>query len=80
MDAYLGSIILVAFNYVPTGCMLCNGQILPISQYNALFALLGTTYGGDGQTTFALPNLNGSALQQGLSYVIFVNGIFPPRQ
>ena len=45
------------FNFAPTGWQLCNGQILPISQYTALFALLGTTYGGNGTSTFQLPNL-----------------------
>jgi len=58
-DQFLSEIRIVSFNYAPTGWALCNGQILPISQYAALFALLGTTYGGNGQTTFALPNLQG---------------------
>ena len=49
------------FNFAPTGWALCNGQILPISQNTALFSLLGTTYGGNGQSTFALPNLQDSA-------------------
>ena len=46
-----------AFNFAPTGWALCQGQLLPISQNTALFSLLGTTYGGDGKSTFALPNL-----------------------
>ncbi len=54
---YIGEIKLVPFNYPPKGWAFCNGQLLPINQNQALFALLGTTYGGDGQTTFALPNL-----------------------
>jgi microcystin-dependent protein len=57
MTPYLGQITLVAFNFAPVGWALCNGQLLQISQNDALFALIGTTYGGDGQTTFALPNL-----------------------
>ena len=57
MDPYLGQITLVAFNFAPVGWAFCNGQLLPIDQYAALFQLIGTTYGGDGQTTFALPNL-----------------------
>ena len=57
MEAYLGEIKMFAGNFAPTGFALCNGQILPINQYAALFSLLGTTYGGNGQTTFALPNL-----------------------
>jgi len=51
--------MLVAFNFAPQGFALCNGQTLPISQNTALFSLLGTQYGGDGRTTFALPNLQG---------------------
>lgn len=53
----MGMIALFGFNFAPKGWMFCNGQLLSISQNSALFALLGTTYGGDGQTTFALPNL-----------------------
>src|SRR5512147_2633045 len=56
---YLAEIRIVSFNYAPRGWALCNGQLLPINQNQALFALLGTTYGGDGRTTFALPNLQG---------------------
>jgi microcystin-dependent protein len=59
MEAFIGQLALVAFNYAPQNWALCNGQILPISQYAALFSLLGTSYGGDGVTTFALPNLQG---------------------
>jgi microcystin-dependent protein len=57
VEPYLGQITLVAFNFAPVGWAFCNGQLLPIDQYTALFSLLGTTYGGDGQTTFALPDL-----------------------
>ena len=53
----MGMIALFGFNFAPKGWMFCNGQLLSIAQNSALFALLGTTYGGDGQTTFALPNL-----------------------
>jgi microcystin-dependent protein len=62
IDAYIGEIKPVAFNYAPMGWMLCNGQTLPISQYQALFALLGTYYGGDGVTNFKLPDLRGRVL------------------
>jgi microcystin-dependent protein len=58
-EPFLGSIILFAGNFAPRGWAFCNGQILVISQNTALFSLLGTTYGGDGQTTFALPDLRG---------------------
>ena len=54
---FLSEIRIMAFDYAPQGWALCNGQILPINQNQALFALLGTTYGGNGQTTFALPDL-----------------------
>lgn len=56
-EPFLGEITIFGGNFAPVGWMFCAGQILPISQYDALFSLLGTTYGGDGQTTFALPNL-----------------------
>jgi microcystin-dependent protein len=58
-EAYLGEIRIYAFNFPPTGWALCNGQELQINQNQALFALLGTNYGGNGVTTFALPNLQG---------------------
>ena len=58
-DPYLGEIRMVGFNYAPVGWALCNGAIMAISQNNALFALLGTVYGGNGQTTFGLPDLRG---------------------
>src|SRR6478609_2509939 len=58
-EPFLSEIKLVSFNFPPKGWALCNGQGLPINQNQALFALLGTTYGGNGQTTFALPNLQG---------------------
>lgn len=60
-DQYLGEIRMVGFDFAPTGWALCNGQLLSISQNTALFSLLGTAYGGDGKSTFGLPNLQGSA-------------------
>jgi microcystin-dependent protein len=56
---FLGQIMMVGFNFSPRGWAFCDGQLLAISQNDALFALLGTTYGGDGVTTFALPDLRG---------------------
>ncbi len=79
-QAYIGSIMLVGFNFAPMGWAFCNGQTLPINQNQALFALLGTTYGGDGMSNFKLPTLNAGALQTGLNYIICLNGIFPQRQ
>ena len=58
-NPFLGMIIIVPYNFNPRGWAFCNGQILPIVQNTALFSLLGTTYGGNGQTTFALPDLRG---------------------
>jgi len=58
-EPFLSEIKVVSFNFAPKGWALCNGQLLPINQNQALFALLGTTYGGNGQTNFALPNLRG---------------------
>jgi microcystin-dependent protein len=58
-EPFLSEIKLASFNFAPKGWALCNGQFLPINQNQALFSLLGTTYGGNGQTTFALPNLRG---------------------
>src|SRR5436305_5480459 len=58
-DPFLSEIRIMSFNFPPKGWALCNGQFLPINQNQALFSLLGTTYGGNGQTTFALPNLRG---------------------
>src|SRR3954469_1034175 len=58
-EPFLSEIKVVSFNFPPKGWALCNGQLLPINQNQALFALLGTTYGGNGQTNFALPNLRG---------------------
>ncbi|MDC5698473.1 tail fiber protein [Intrasporangium calvum] len=58
-EPFLGEIRLLSFIFAPKGWALCNGQLLPINQNQALFALLGTTYGGDGQVNFALPDLRG---------------------
>jgi microcystin-dependent protein len=60
-DQYLGEIRMVGFNFAPLGWALCNGQLMSISQNTALFSLLGTNYGGDGRSTFGLPNLQASA-------------------
>ncbi len=56
---YVGEIRMFAGNFAPAGWMFCGGQLLPISEYETLFNLIGTTYGGDGQSTFALPDLRG---------------------
>ena len=84
MESYLCSIILFAGNFAPRGWAFCHGQILPIAQYSAIYALLGTTYGGDGISNFALPDLrNSTPLNAGsdstLQYIICLEGIFPSR-
>ena len=56
---FIGEVKMVSFNFAPKGWAFCNGQLLAINQNQALFSILGTTYGGNGQTTFALPNLQG---------------------
>lgn len=62
METFLGTILAFGFNFAPRGWQLCYGQTLSIAQNTALFSLLGTTYGGNGQTTFALPDLRGRSL------------------
>jgi microcystin-dependent protein len=60
-DPFVAEIRIFPFNFAPKGWAFCDGQLLPLSQNTALFSLLGTTYGGDGKSTFALPNLQGDA-------------------
>ena len=74
-DPFLSELKLVAFNFAPKGWSLCNGQLQQINQNQALFSLLGTTYGGDGQRTFALPDLRQRVpISQGGGYVIGEKG------
>ncbi len=61
-EPFVGEIRVFAFSFAPTGWALCNGQLLPIQQNAALFSILGTTFGGDGRTNFALPNLQGNVV------------------
>jgi microcystin-dependent protein len=63
-DPFVAEIRIFAFNFAPKGWAFCDGQLLPISQNTALFSLLGTTYGGDGKSTFALPDMQGNAPMQ----------------
>lgn len=79
-EPFIGEIALVGFNFAPQGWATCSGQLLPISQNSALFSLIGTTFGGDGQQTFALPDLRGrrivgaGQLPGGSSYVLGQQG------
>jgi len=68
---YLGELKIISWNFAPKGWSLCNGQLLPINQNQALFSILGTTYGGNGQTNFALPDLRGRVPQhQGQGFLL----------
>lgn len=74
---YLGQLAWVTFNYTPAGWLPCNGQLLPIAQYSALFSLLGTQYGGNGSSNFALPDLQGRTIigsGSGPGLTSYVNG------
>jgi microcystin-dependent protein len=79
MDYYLGSIELFPYDFVPSGWMLCNGNILSIAPYMPLFALIGNKFGGDGRTTFAVPNLLNTSPVTGMEYYICSMGIYPVR-
>jgi microcystin-dependent protein len=81
LDPFLGEVETFAFNFCPTGWMTLNGQVLPINQYQALFALLGTTYGGNGVTNFALPTTKPIFTATGATLLqcIALQGIFPSR-
>ncbi len=72
---YVGEIRMFAGNFAPAGWMFCEGQLLPIAENETLFQLIGTTYGGDGQSTFALPDLRGRVpLHQGNGYILAETG------
>ncbi|HEY1904976.1 MAG TPA: tail fiber protein [Myxococcaceae bacterium] len=75
---YIGQVFLFAGSFPPRGTAFAHGQLLPIAQNQALFSLLGTTYGGDARTTFALPDMRGLE-PAGVNYVICIGGIFPAR-
>jgi microcystin-dependent protein len=80
--AYIGEVRAFAFPFVPSGWLECDGSLLPIMEYQPLFALLGTTYGGNGETDFGLPKippLASSPPQPGLTWRISFAGLEPPR-
>lgn len=81
MDPFLGDIELFAFDFEPIGWMFCEGQTLNIATNQALFSLIGTTFGGNGTTTFFLPDLRNALPMQGMGmhYCIAVQGIYPAR-
>ena len=85
---YIGMVKLVSRKFDSPGWFVCEGQTLPISQYDRLFSLIGTTYGGDGRTTFKLPDMRdpanpghhkGFGSDQPLKYIICLQGIYPTR-
>jgi microcystin-dependent protein len=72
---YIGEIRMFAGNFEPAGWVFCDGRLLPISEYDTLFVLIGTTYGGDGQSTFALPDLRGRMpVHQGNGFILAQTG------
>ena len=76
-EEFIGAIKLVAFNYDPECFMACDGRLLNVTQYQALYALLGNNFGGEFGKTFALPKLD--APMKGTHYIICIVGIWPPR-
>lgn len=79
MEHYLGQIQLFPYVFAPKGWVRCEGQIVKIVAHEALYSLLGTIYGGDGRTTFALPDLRGKEPLRGLHYCIALEGLYPSK-
>jgi microcystin-dependent protein len=77
-EPYIGEVVLFAGNYAPRGWAFAQGQLLQIADHQALYSVLGTAYGGDGRTTFALPDTRGDE-PACMHYIIALQGIFPPR-
>ena len=79
-EPFIGEVRMFGGNFAPRGHAFCEGQLLPISSNTALFSLLGTTYGGDGRTTFALPDLRELEKSlKGVRYIIALEGLYPSR-
>ncbi len=79
MEPFIGQIQLFPYNYAPERWAFCEGQIMSIAQNTALYALIGTQFGGDGKTTFALPDLRGKEPAPDMHYCIALDGYFPSR-
>jgi microcystin-dependent protein len=79
MDNYLGQIELFPYSFAPMGWVLCNGAIINIMQNSALYSLIGNQFGGNGSTTFGLPNMTNMSPTAGMEYYIAVSGIYPSR-
>ncbi len=80
VDYLIGQIALFPYGFAPRGWMLCNGQLLQVSQNNALYSLLGSRFGGNDKTTFAIPNLQGAEPQPGTAYYICTAGLYPAKE
>jgi len=80
MEPFIGEIRLFPYNFAPVGWAVCDGSVLQISQYVALFSLIGTAFGGDGTSNFALPDLRSKVPLSGQgSYYVALQGVFPQR-
>ena len=80
MDPFLGLIALLPYsNFTPRGWMACEGQVLSIGEHQALYSLIGTQFGGNGYSTFALPDLRSKAPTHEMRYFIAIAGIYPSR-
>lgn len=79
MEPFLGQIQLLPYTFAPRGWSICEGQLLSIAENSALFSLLGTNFGGDGRTTFALPDLRDKEPNPNVRYYIAMQGIYPSR-
>ena len=78
-EPFIGQIAIFPYTFAPANWALCDGKLLPISQHTALFSLIGVQFGGDGKTTFALPNLTKQVPVKGSRYIMCVEGIYPSR-
>lgn len=78
-NCFVGQIELFPYTYEPEGWALCDGRLLAVNAFTALFSLIGDKYGGDGRTTFALPNLKGTEPVPNTGYYIALDGIYPQR-
>ena len=81
MEHFIGQVCMFPYGWAPRGWAACDGALLSISENQALFSLLGTTYGGDGRTNFGLPDMRGKKIRNGLriGYYICLQGIYPSR-
>ena len=80
MDPFISTILLLPIGYAPQGWLLCDGRKLQISSNQAMFALLGTKFGGDGKSTFGIPDLRGKEPAPNMAYYIAMVGIWPSRE